>query len=129
MSARCQSVQGILTVGHHPSKEAWAVRNLPQIIRACGRLLSDALLAAEPAVRAWHWGPTDSGGFAAMKSERDAGADLRHPQGLGIAWRPPESYSGSGTRWALSFPTPRQVIRSKRSFGPPGARTSTARLA
>ncbi|MFD8596740.1 maleylpyruvate isomerase N-terminal domain-containing protein [Kitasatospora sp. NPDC059646] len=37
-----------------------------QTALACGELLAVALAAADPALRAWHWGPTDPGGFAAM---------------------------------------------------------------
>ncbi|MFJ1793317.1 maleylpyruvate isomerase N-terminal domain-containing protein [Kitasatospora griseola] len=37
-----------------------------QIALACGELLALALAAADPALRAWHWGPADPGGFAAM---------------------------------------------------------------
>ncbi|MFD6171103.1 DinB family protein [Streptomyces coeruleorubidus] len=37
-----------------------------QAITACGGLLSSALAAASPTMRAWHWGPCDPEGFAAM---------------------------------------------------------------
>ncbi|MQY34602.1 hypothetical protein SRB17_25720 [Streptomyces sp. RB17] len=37
-----------------------------QAVIACGRLLSNALAAVSPTLRAWHWGPCDPEGFAAM---------------------------------------------------------------
>lgn len=59
------------------------------VVGACGRLLSDSVAAAPAAARAWHWGPTDSTGFAAM----GIGELLVHAydiaRGLGIDWRPP----------------------------------------
>lgn len=39
---------------------------LLQVIAAAGGLLAAALDAADPALRAWHWGPCDPSGFAAM---------------------------------------------------------------
>lgn len=39
---------------------------LLQIIAAAGGLLATALDAADPNLRAWHWGPCDPSGFAAM---------------------------------------------------------------
>ena len=35
-------------------------------VRSCAGLLAMALRAAEPEARAWHWGPTDPTGFAAL---------------------------------------------------------------
>lgn len=35
-------------------------------IAACGGLLATALDAADPALRAWHFGPCDPTGFAAL---------------------------------------------------------------
>ncbi len=37
-----------------------------QAVTACGGLLSIALATANPTLRAWHWGPRDPEGFAAM---------------------------------------------------------------
>jgi uncharacterized protein (TIGR03083 family) len=58
------------------------------VVGACGRLLTESVAAAG-AARAWHWGPTDSTGFAAMGiGELLVHAyDIAH--GLGIDWRPP----------------------------------------
>lgn len=57
---------------------------------ACGRLLSDAVAAAPSDARAWHYGPTDATGFAAM----GIGELLVHTYdiacGLDLDWRPPD---------------------------------------
>jgi len=41
-------------------------RQVLEVITASGALLAAAINTAGPAVRAWHWGPTDPGGFAAL---------------------------------------------------------------
>ena len=64
--------------------------DLLRIITASGRLLSDTLAAAEPTVRAWHWGPTDPSGFAALGVNEALLHTFDITQGLGIDWRPPE---------------------------------------
>jgi len=60
-----------------------------QVITACGGLLSSALTTADPAVRAWHWGPTDPGGFAALGVNEVLVHGYDITQGLGIRWLPP----------------------------------------
>jgi hypothetical protein len=59
------------------------------VATACGRLLSSALSASRPETRAWHWGPCDPGGFAAM----GVGETLLHTydimQTLQPGWLPP----------------------------------------
>jgi hypothetical protein len=62
-----------------------------QVVTACGRLLSNALFAARPDARAWHWGPTDPGGFAALGVNETLMHTYDITQGLGISWLPPES--------------------------------------
>jgi hypothetical protein len=62
-----------------------------QVVIACGRLLSDAVFAAGPDARAWHWGPTDPGGFAALGVNETLVHTYDITQGLGISWLPPES--------------------------------------
>ncbi|WP_282204123.1 maleylpyruvate isomerase N-terminal domain-containing protein [Kitasatospora fiedleri] len=56
---------------------------------ACGDLLALALAAADPGLRAWHWGPTDPSGFAAM----GVAETLLHTHdittGLALDWTPP----------------------------------------
>lgn len=64
-------------------------REVLHVITASGGLLSSALATAGPDARAWHWGPTDPTGFAAM----GVGEVLLHThdiaQGLGLRWLPP----------------------------------------
>jgi Mycothiol maleylpyruvate isomerase N-terminal domain len=62
-----------------------------RIVTGCGRLLTDALASAEPRARAWHWGPTDPSGFAALGVNETLVHTHDITQGLGISWRPPES--------------------------------------
>ncbi|MFC1418916.1 maleylpyruvate isomerase N-terminal domain-containing protein [Streptacidiphilus cavernicola] len=60
-----------------------------QVVGAAGALLSGALAAADPGARAWHWGPCDPEGFAAM----GVAEVLLHTHditaGLGVPWLPP----------------------------------------
>jgi hypothetical protein len=62
-----------------------------QVVVACGRLLSSALAAVGPDARAWHWGATDPGGFAALGVHEILVHTYDITQGLGIDWLPPES--------------------------------------
>ncbi|MEU1424637.1 maleylpyruvate isomerase N-terminal domain-containing protein [Kitasatospora sp. NPDC005751] len=59
------------------------------VVTACGHLLATALDAAPPDLRAWHYGPCDPAGFAAM----GVAELLLHTHdialGLGLPWRPP----------------------------------------
>ena len=66
-------------------------RDVLQVVSACGRLLSRALAAAGPDVRAWHWGATDPSGFAALGVTETLVHTFDITQGLGISWLPPES--------------------------------------
>lgn len=66
-------------------------RDLLQVVVACGRLLSNALFAAGPDARAWHWGTTDPSGFAAMGVTEILMHTHDIAQGLGVGWLPPES--------------------------------------
>jgi hypothetical protein len=66
-------------------------RDLLRIATAAGRLLSTALAASDPSVRAWHWGPTDPSGFAAMGVNETLVHTYDITEGLGIRWHPPES--------------------------------------
>ncbi|MGW4805873.1 maleylpyruvate isomerase N-terminal domain-containing protein [Kitasatospora sp. NPDC004272] len=58
---------------------------------ACGELLALALAAAGPDTRAWHWGPADRTGFAAM----GVAETLLHTHdittGLALDWAPPSA--------------------------------------
>lgn len=60
-----------------------------QTVAACGRLLSCVLAAASPAVRAWHWGPCDPEGFAAMGVAETLLHTHDITQGLAVNWLPP----------------------------------------
>ncbi len=64
-------------------------RDVLQVVAASGRLLSSALAAAGPGVRAWHWGATDAGGFAALGVNETLVHTYDITQGLGIGWLPP----------------------------------------
>nr|WP_202524376.1 maleylpyruvate isomerase N-terminal domain-containing protein [Kitasatospora sp. SID7827] len=56
---------------------------------ACGELLALALAAAEPGLRAWHWGPTDPSGFAAMGTAETLLHTHDIATGLALDWTPP----------------------------------------
>ena len=58
-------------------------------VRACGGLLATALRASRPTVRAWHWGPTDPTGFAALGVNEILVHTWDIAQGLGLDWQPP----------------------------------------
>lgn len=83
-------VRFTLTVpSEHPPTE------LVRTIDACGRLLATTIDATPADARAWHWGPTDRSGFAAM----GIGELLVHAfditSGLGAAWHPPRALAQS----------------------------------
>ncbi|HEV7935296.1 MAG TPA: DinB family protein [Actinomadura sp.] len=61
-----------------------------QVVAACGNLLSSAIATADPDTRAWHWGPTDPTGFAALGVNETLMHTYDITQGLGIAWLPSE---------------------------------------
>lgn len=63
------------------------------IVSAVAGLLRAALDTADPATRAWHWGPTDPGGFAAMGVAESVLHTYDIARGLGMAWRPPTRLS------------------------------------
>ncbi|GIJ12075.1 hypothetical protein Van01_52890 [Micromonospora andamanensis] len=64
--------------------------DLLRIVTASGRLLSTVLAASEPSARAWHWGPTDPSGFAALGVNETLMHTFDITAGLGITWHPPE---------------------------------------
>jgi Mycothiol maleylpyruvate isomerase N-terminal domain len=65
-------------------------RDVLRTVGATGRMLSAALAAADPALRAWHWGPTDPSGFAALGVNETLMHTHDITEGLGIRWQPPE---------------------------------------
>ncbi|MGW4897182.1 maleylpyruvate isomerase N-terminal domain-containing protein [Kitasatospora sp. NPDC004240] len=66
-----------------------------EVLAACGRLLATALDAAPPGLRAWHYGPCDPPGFAAM----GVAELLLHTHdiagGLVLDWRPPTNLAAA----------------------------------
>ncbi|WP_432191090.1 hypothetical protein [Streptomyces sp. bgisy027] len=64
-----------------------------QAVIACGGLLSSALITASPTLRAWHWGPCDPEGFAAMGVAEILLHTHDITQGLSVHWRPPAPLS------------------------------------
>ncbi|MGW8790045.1 maleylpyruvate isomerase N-terminal domain-containing protein [Streptomyces althioticus] len=66
-----------------------------QAVTACGALLSSALATADPDVRAWHWGPCDATGFAAMGVAETLLHTYDITQGLSLDWLPPAELSAA----------------------------------
>ncbi|MFF5704895.1 maleylpyruvate isomerase N-terminal domain-containing protein [Streptomyces sp. NPDC012794] len=64
-------------------------REVLQVVAAGGALLSGALALAGPDVRAWHWGPTDRTGFAAMGVAEVLLHTHDIARGLRVRWLPP----------------------------------------
>ncbi|MGC4856912.1 maleylpyruvate isomerase N-terminal domain-containing protein [Micromonospora sp. DT4] len=60
------------------------------VVRACAGLLAVAVDAAEPTARAWHFGPCDPAGFAAMGVAETVLHTHDITIGLGVPWRPPQ---------------------------------------
>ncbi|TDC65827.1 hypothetical protein E1258_04575 [Micromonospora sp. KC207] len=59
------------------------------VAAACGNLLAVALDAADPALRAWHFGPCDPTGFAAMGVAETLLHTYDITRGLGVDWQLP----------------------------------------
>jgi uncharacterized protein (TIGR03083 family) len=68
------------------------------VLTAAARLLRSVLAAAGPHERAWHWGPTDPSGFAALGVNEMLVHTWDITQGLGIDWRPPGPLSAGVLR-------------------------------
>jgi hypothetical protein len=66
---------------------------LLRLITAAGGILSSVLTTAAPQLRAWHWGPTDPAGFAAMGTAEILLHTHDIAQGLGLDWTPPADAS------------------------------------
>ncbi|NJP66943.1 maleylpyruvate isomerase N-terminal domain-containing protein [Streptomyces spiramenti] len=60
-----------------------------RVLDACGQLLVAALARSAPGDRAWHWGPCDPEGFAAMGTAETLLHTWDITRGLGAAWEPP----------------------------------------
>ncbi|WP_405013637.1 maleylpyruvate isomerase N-terminal domain-containing protein [Kitasatospora sp. NBC_01539] len=65
------------------------VAELLQVVRAGGGLLTGALALAGPDVRAWHWGPCDPSGFAAMGTAEILLHTWDITRGLRVDWHLP----------------------------------------
>lgn len=66
-----------------------------QVVTACGGLLSSVVAAAGPTLRAWHWGPCDPEGFAAMGVAETLLHTHDITQGLAVRWLPPAPLSAA----------------------------------
>ncbi len=72
-------------VVHPDATPAQALR----AVAACGKLLCDAVAAAPSEARAWHWGPCDPEGFAAMGTAEILLHTWDITRGLGAPWAMP----------------------------------------
>jgi len=89
-----QPVDAYLPIDLHVRPTATPAEVL-QAVTACGRLLSNALAAATPEVRAWHWGPCDPTGFAAMGVAETLLHTHDITRGLSVDWLPPGPLSAA----------------------------------
>lgn len=62
-------------------------------VEACGGLLVAALRGAAPDMRAWHFGPCDAGGFAALGVAEVVLHTYDITRGLDVDWWPPAKFS------------------------------------
>ncbi|MCU7722610.1 maleylpyruvate isomerase N-terminal domain-containing protein [Actinoplanes sp. KI2] len=76
-------------------RDSGTVAEVLTIATACGRLLALALRAAGPGERAWHFGPSDAGGFAALGVAEILVHTYDIGQGLRVSWRPPADLSAA----------------------------------
>uniref|UniRef100_UPI002F917E92 hypothetical protein n=1 Tax=Streptomyces longwoodensis TaxID=68231 RepID=UPI002F917E92 len=60
-----------------------------RVAKAYGRLLSSVLVTADPTLRAWHWGPCDPEGFAAMGIAEILLHTHDITRALSVEWLPP----------------------------------------
>ena len=59
------------------------------VVHACGLLLVRAVDAAAPDDRAWHWGPAEAGGLAALGVDELLVHTWDITRGLRVPWQPP----------------------------------------
>ncbi|WP_233221072.1 hypothetical protein [Streptomyces carminius] len=82
-----------------------------QAVTACGGLLSSALATAGPTLRAWHWGPCDPEGFAAMGVAEILLHTHDITQGLSVDWLPPAPLSAAVLNRLLPAAPPGDATR------------------
>jgi hypothetical protein len=70
-------------------REATSPADVLEVVKASSGLLQLALAAANPGTRAWHYGPCDPTGFAAMGVAETLLHTHDITQGLGVSWQPP----------------------------------------
>lgn len=70
-----------------------SVSEVLAVVEACGGLLVAALRAAGPDTRAWHFGPCDVSGFAALGVAEVVLHTYDITQGLNVNWRIPAKFS------------------------------------
>jgi hypothetical protein len=79
---------------------------LLRVVNGCGRLLGAVVDAAPTDARAWHWGPTDASGFAAMGIAELLVHTYDITLGLGHVWRPPRVLAQAVASRLLPGPPP-----------------------
>lgn len=99
-------------------------REVLQVVTACAGLLGSALATASPEVRAWHWGPCDPSGFAAMGVAEVLLHTHDITQGLGVPWLPRRRSVRQCSTGSSLMPHP--VTRLMSSSGAPAGATWTA---
>ncbi|MGS2615757.1 maleylpyruvate isomerase N-terminal domain-containing protein [Micromonospora sp. LZ34] len=75
-----------------------APREVLRVVAACAGLLRAALDAAAPESRAWHYGPCEPPGFAAMGVAETLLHTYDITRGLGVRWQPPDGLSAAVVR-------------------------------
>ncbi|MFX4292606.1 maleylpyruvate isomerase N-terminal domain-containing protein [Streptomyces bohaiensis] len=69
-----------------------------RVVDACGALLLAALARSSPQDRAWHWGPCDPAGFAAMGTAETLLHTWDITRTLEPGWEPPSELSAAVLR-------------------------------
>ncbi|MFI5912543.1 maleylpyruvate isomerase N-terminal domain-containing protein [Dactylosporangium sp. NPDC051541] len=90
LAARAEDRYLPLDLAVDPGTDA---RTVLTIVRSCARLLCLELDAAGPDATAWHWGPTDRTGFAALGVNEILVHTWDIARGLRLPWVPPQDLS------------------------------------
>ncbi|MCX3064058.1 hypothetical protein [Streptomyces beihaiensis] len=75
-----------------------APKDVLRVVEAAAGMLCSALCAAAPGARAFHWGPCDPPGFAAMGVAETLLHTYDITRGLGVAWTPSPGLSETVVR-------------------------------